>query len=54
MERYGNEFSRDFSHNKLVVNRLVNGGTKKLRNVIAGYASRIARKNEPAVEQPRV
>jgi small subunit ribosomal protein S17e len=44
IERYGNEFNSDFSHNKQVVGRLITGGTKKLRNVIAGYATRLVRK----------
>lgn len=35
------EFTRDFTENKLLVNRFQNGASKKIRNTIAGYVTRL-------------
>ncbi len=38
---YGDRFKTDFNSNKKVVDELAEIGSKKLRNVIAGYATRL-------------
>ncbi len=38
-------FTKDFNENKKVVSNMLTAPTKKLRNVIAGYATRLV-KNE--------
>jgi small subunit ribosomal protein S17e len=40
MEIYGDRFTGDFNENKKKVNELTNVESKKLRNIIAGYATR--------------
>ncbi|BEP18580.1 hypothetical protein PYJP_19320 [Pyrofollis japonicus] len=40
---YPDLFTDDFEHNKKVVARLVETGSKKLRNQIAGYVTRLIR-----------
>jgi len=40
-EEHGEKFTDDFDHNKKVVQELTDvGGSKKLRNWIAGYVTR--------------
>jgi small subunit ribosomal protein S17e len=43
MESYGDQFGPDFNENKKKVNELTNVESKKLRNIIAGYATRMAK-----------
>ena len=43
IKRHGNEFSEDFTHNKEVLKKYVEIPSQKLRNVIAGYASRLVK-----------
>lgn len=40
-EKHSDEFTTDFEKNKAVVNDVQVGASKKLRNVIAGYATRL-------------
>jgi len=40
---YPDLFTEDFEHNKQVVAQLVDTGSKKLRNQIAGYVTRLVR-----------
>ncbi|MFP4523307.1 MAG: 30S ribosomal protein S17e [Candidatus Nanoarchaeia archaeon] len=40
-EKYSDEFTTDFEKNKAVVNDVQVGASTKLRNVIAGYATRL-------------
>jgi len=35
------EFTTEFGQNKVLVNRFQSGASKKLRNIIAGYATRL-------------
>ena len=44
MELHSNEFTNDFEKNKQLVNKLVDVKSKRLRNVIAGYITRLANK----------
>jgi len=41
---HGNRFGSDFNENKKVVSEVADIPSKKLRNVVAGYATRLSRK----------
>lgn len=41
VERYPDKFTEDFEHNKKMVAQLLNIESKMLRNMIAGYITRI-------------
>ena len=41
MERYGEHLKTDFEENKKVVSQYIDTSSKKMRNVIAGYATRL-------------
>ncbi len=43
IEMYPDLFTEDFEHNKKVVGQLVETPSKKLRNQIAGYVTRLVR-----------
>ena len=45
-DRYPNEFTRDFEHNKKKVEELTNVTSKTIRNRIAGYMTRLVRMKE--------
>ena len=45
-DRYPNEFTRDFEHNKKKVEELTNITSKTMRNRIAGYVTRLVRLKE--------
>jgi small subunit ribosomal protein S17e len=51
VERYPDSFSTDFDQNKEVVDELLTNTTKRLRNRIAGYVTRlmILRKDEDVI-----
>jgi small subunit ribosomal protein S17e len=51
VERYSDSFSTDFDRNKEVVDELLTNTTKRLRNRIAGYVTRlmILRKDEDVI-----
>ena len=40
-EKHGDEFTADFEKNKTVVTSKITKTSKKLRNTIAGYATRL-------------
>lgn len=40
----GENFSSDFIQNKILTNRYTNVASKKLRNVVAGYMTRLKKK----------
>ena len=44
MGRYGNEFTPNFDENKKVLSRKTIISSKKMRNVIAGYATRLKKR----------
>ncbi|HII60323.1 30S ribosomal protein S17e [Pyrococcus horikoshii] len=44
--KYPNEFTRDFEHNKKKVQELTNVTSKKIRNRIAGYITKLVRMKE--------
>ena len=41
MERFGPEFKPNFEENKALVSKHVDVSSKKIRNIIAGYVTRI-------------
>jgi small subunit ribosomal protein S17e len=43
LEAYPDRFSSDYAENKLKVNELTGVESKKLRNIIAGYVTRIVK-----------
>ena len=44
VECYKDELSKDFATNKKLVNQYIEGPSKKIRNVIAGYITRLMNK----------
>ena len=42
--RYKNELGTEFQHNKEVIARVTKTNSNKIRNIIAGYATRLMRK----------
>lgn len=49
LEMYPDLFTGDFEHNKRVVSQLVEYKSKKLRNQIAGYVTRLVKMQTRAV-----
>lgn len=45
-EHYEDQLTIDFEQNKKIIEEKVDGGSKKLRNVIAGYATRLKKKKQ--------
>ncbi|HEY9706501.1 MAG TPA: 30S ribosomal protein S17e [Allocoleopsis sp.] len=41
MDKYNEEFTTDFNENKKVLDSKVKMESKKMRNIIAGYATRL-------------
>jgi|TARA_B100002003_G_C14002341_1_gene483846 small subunit ribosomal protein S17e len=41
MKEHGSEFQKDFNKNKELVDKFIDVKSKKLRNVVAGYATRL-------------
>jgi len=46
LERYRDKFTLDFDHNKRVVKELLNVESKRVRNRIAGYITRLIKIEE--------
>ncbi|MEK6963952.1 MAG: 30S ribosomal protein S17e [Nanoarchaeota archaeon] len=46
MRKYKEEFSKDFNENKKKLGTLAEVRSKKLRNVIAGYLTRLSGRSE--------
>lgn len=44
--KYPDRFKADFEHNKKALNDITNIHSKKLRNVIAGYITKLAKKTQ--------
>ena len=45
MQIHSNEFTDNFGKNKGLINKLVSTRSRKLRNIIAGYAVRLVKKS---------
>jgi small subunit ribosomal protein S17e len=46
MKEYGKEFKEDFNQNKILVGKFLEVKSKKMRNVIAGYVTRLTKTKE--------
>ena len=46
VRKYGERFKPDFEHNKRVVEELLELPSKRVRNRIAGYVTRLLRREE--------
>ena len=46
LKMHGQDFSTDFDKNKGVTNRSVKVNSKKLRNIISGYMTRLKKKED--------
>ena len=46
LNAYGDKFTEDFNQNKKLVSQYLSVSSKKLRNIIAGYATRLIKKNK--------
>ncbi len=44
MEKHSGDFTTDFSENKKILDSKLKISSKKMRNVIAGYATRLKKK----------
>ena len=44
LEKHGDKFTKDFSQNKKLTSQHINVSSKKLRNVVAGYLTRLKKK----------
>lgn len=44
LDSYGEKFTADFDENKKIIAQLAEIPSKKLRNIIAGYATRLKKK----------
>ena len=43
---HGEKFSDDFTQNKIVTNKYTDVGSKKMRNVVAGYMTRLKKQKK--------
>jgi len=46
LRKFRDKFTSDFDTNKQRVNELIPGASKKLRNIIAGYLTRLIKRNQ--------
>lgn len=46
IEKHGDKLSKDFDENKKVVAELLVGSSKKVRNTVAGYVTRLMKTRE--------
>jgi small subunit ribosomal protein S17e len=46
MELHGSKFTEDFEKNKEILNTLISTPSRKLKNVMAGYITRLVKKEK--------
>ena len=46
IQEHGNDFKKDFKENKEIVSKLADIPSKKIRNIIAGYVTRLIKTKE--------
>ena len=46
LKKHGDKFTSDFSQNKQLTNSYASISSKKLRNIVAGYMTRLKRKGQ--------
>lgn len=44
IDKFGDELTTDFNQNKVIIDSKMKISSKKMRNVIAGYATRLKKK----------
>ena len=54
VSEHGDEFTEDFTKNKEVLKKYAEIKSTKIRNVIAGYASRLIKQKKEGKEKKRV
>jgi small subunit ribosomal protein S17e len=54
MRIHRGKFSGDYGENKKVVNRLISTPSKKLKNVISGYVTRLVKKGREPKKRHRI
>ena len=50
IKEHGNEFKKDFNENKIVVEKFMNVPSKKMKNLIAGYVTRLMKAGQETLE----
>ena len=50
IKEHGPEFKKEFNENKIVVTRFIDAPSKKMRNLIAGYVTRLMRAGQETLE----
>ena len=50
VQKYREQFTDKFDENKLIIGKLGQFPSKKLRNIIAGYVTRIIKENQEVTE----
>jgi len=53
IKEHGQEFTPEFDRNKALVEQYTNVSSRKMRNVIAGYAARLVKQRIILENQPR-
>ena len=50
IREHGNEFKKDFNENKLLVAKHMDVPSKKIRNILAGYVTRLIKAGQETIE----
>jgi len=53
LAEYGPHFTNNFDENKLILQQVVDLKTKRYRNLVAGYITRLVRQREALYEPPQ-
>ena len=53
MDKYGDRFTADFDKNKTILNQVIDVPSKKLRNKIAGYITKLKKDKKKAKKEAR-
>jgi small subunit ribosomal protein S17e len=54
MDLYGDRFTDDFEKNKELLNEVIDVPSKKLRNKIAGYITKLKKQKKKVKKEPKV
>ena len=54
LKMHGDKFTPDFEKNKEVVSKMISTQSKKLRNIIAGYVTRLVKKETQGTSRSEV
>lgn len=54
VKKHGDRFTTDFYQNKKIIDELVESQSKKLKNIVTGYTTRLVKEmRNPRSERPR-